>query len=86
MMTFPSKPDVTSNLVLVSYSMFLTQLVWPCRVHTLVFSFLRSQSAIVVSSEHVANSRLSRNLGAGGRHCGCSRLSPRQMFLGRNVS
>lgn len=66
MMTFPSKPEVTSNLVLVSYSMFLTQLVWPCRVHTLVLSFLRSQSAMVVSSEHVANSRLSRNLGQEG--------------------
>lgn len=27
MITFPSNPDVTSSLVLVSYSMFLTQLV-----------------------------------------------------------
>lgn len=62
MITFPSKPDVTSNLVLVSYSMFFTQLVWPCKVHTFVSSFLRSQSAIVVSSEQVANSLLSRNL------------------------
>lgn len=80
MMTLPSKPEVTSSLVLVSYSMFLTQLVWPCRVHTLVLSFLRSQSAMVVSSEQVANSRLSRNLGHEGnaaqgcRRAGCTAL------------
>lgn len=62
MMTFPSNPDVTSNLVLVSYSIFFTQLVWPCKVHTFESSFLRSHSATVVSSEHVANNLLSRNL------------------------
>lgn len=70
MITFPSNPDVTSSLVLVSYSMFLTQLVWPCKVHTFVFSFLRSQSAIVVSSEQVAKSRLSRNLKMGEKYRG----------------
>lgn len=60
--TFPSNPDVTNSLVLVSYSMFLTQLVWPCKVQTLVLRFRRSQSATVVSSEQVAKSLLSRNL------------------------
>lgn len=61
-MTFPSKPEVTSRRVLVSYSMFFTQLACPCSEHTLEFSFRRSHSAMVVSSEQVANKRLSRNL------------------------
>lgn len=61
-MTLPSKPDVTRSLVLVSYSMFFTQLAWPCSEQTLEFSFRRSHNAIVVSSEQVANRRLSKNL------------------------
>ena len=62
-MTFPSKPEVTRRRVLVSYSIFFTQLAWPCREHTLEFKFRRSHNAMVVSSEQVANRRLSRNLG-----------------------
>lgn len=61
-MTLPSKPEVTSSRVLVSYSMFFTQLAWPCSEHTLELSLRRSHSAMVVSSEQVANNRLSRNL------------------------
>lgn len=60
--TFPSKPDVTSKRVCVSYSIFFTQLAWPCNEHTFEFSFLKSHNAMVVSSEQVANNRLSRNL------------------------
>lgn len=61
-MTLPSKPDVTRRRVLVSYSMFFTQLAWPCKEHTFEFNFLKSHNAIVVSSEQVANKRLSKNL------------------------
>lgn len=61
-MTLPSKPDVTRRRVLVSYSMFFTQLAWPCNEQTFEFSFRRSHNAIVVSSEQVANKRLSKNL------------------------
>lgn len=60
--TFPSNPDVTRRRVFVSYSMFFTQLAWPCSEHTFEFSFRRSHNAIVVSSEQVANKRLSKNL------------------------
>lgn len=67
-MTLPSKPDVTRSRVLVSYSMFFTQLAWPCSEHTLELSLRRSHSAMVVSSEHVANRRLSRNLRATRTH------------------
>lgn len=61
-MTLPSKPDVTRRRVLVSYSMFFTQLAWPCSEQTLEFSLRRSHNAMVVSSEQVANRRLSKNL------------------------
>lgn len=61
-MTLPSKPDVTRSRVLVSYSMFFTQLAWPCNEQTFEFSLRRSHNAIVVSSEQVANKRLSKNL------------------------
>jgi len=61
-MTLPSKPDVTRRRVLVSYSMFFTQLACPCNEQTFEFSLRRSHNAIVVSSEQVANKRLSKNL------------------------
>lgn len=67
-MTLPSKPDVTRSRVLVSYSMFFTQLAWPCNEHTFEFSLRRSHNAIVVSSEQVANKRLSKNLQKQGSH------------------
>lgn len=70
-MTLPSKPDVTRRRVLVSYSMFFTQLAWPCNEQTFEFSFLRSHNAIVVSSEQVANKRLSKNLQGGTYVCVC---------------
>lgn len=46
----------------MSYSMFFTQLAWPCNEQTFEFSLRRSHNAIVVSSEQVANKRLSKNL------------------------
>lgn len=64
-MTLPSKPDVTRRRVLVSYSMFFTQLAWPCSEQTFEFSLRRSHNAMVVSSEQVANKRLSKNLREG---------------------
>lgn len=60
--TFPSKPDVTRRRVFVSYSMFFTQLACPWSEQTFEFSLRRSHNAIVVSSEQVANKRLSKNL------------------------
>lgn len=47
---------------MVSYSMFFTQLACPCKEHTFEFNFRKSHNAIVVSSEQVANKRLSKNL------------------------
>lgn len=58
----PSKPEVRRRPVLRSYSMFLTQFVWPLSSCSLCFKNLTSQSATVESSEHVANNLESRNL------------------------
>lgn len=58
----PSNPLVNNRLSLGLYSMFLTQLECPWRVRILCFKFLASHRATVLSSEHVANIRWSRNL------------------------
>lgn len=59
----PSRQDVTNNLSLTENSMFLTHLEWPRRERIFFLRLRISHSAIVVSSEHVANIRPSKNLG-----------------------
>ena len=58
----PSNPEVRRRPVLRSYSMFLTQFVWPLSSCSFCFKNLTSHNATVESSEHVANNLESRNL------------------------
>lgn len=60
MIILPSNPDVRSFPSI--HSIFLTQLEWPDRVCNSLSMFRRSHSFTVLSSEHVANRRLSMNL------------------------
>lgn len=59
---FPSKPEVTRIPSAAEYSMFFTQLLWPCRRRIRRFRFRTSHSATVWSSLQEANTRESRNL------------------------
>lgn len=64
----PSNPEVTKSLSFCENSIFFTHLEWPTRDRTFLLRLRVSHSAIVVSSEQVANILESRNLGEKHLH------------------